>query len=339
MSESPPRLFIDTNILLSFFAFTSDDLEQLRKLIGLTKTGKLVLYTTSQVRDEFARNREKKLRDSIAHFEKVTLNASVPRFMEAYEDNVAEFQQATARFSKARNNLVTMAREEAEKEGLAADILVRELFAACELLKHDEETVRGAQLRMLTGNPPGKSGSIGDQLNWELLLAKVPVGVNLHIVSKDGDYESPFGGRAHQYLLTEWMAKKKSQLMLHTELKPLLLAYFPEIKLAIDIEKHSAMNALVQSGSFSSTHSAISKLEPFAETLTFEDVSKLAEAALTNSQINWISSDVDVRTFFKSIITPYVQKFDPETLSKLSEEFGLGDEDESKDDADDDIPF
>ena len=32
MTDSSVHLFIDTNVFLSFFAFTNDDVEQLRKL-------------------------------------------------------------------------------------------------------------------------------------------------------------------------------------------------------------------------------------------------------------------------------------------------------------------
>lgn len=56
----PINLFVDTNVLLSFYAFTSDDIEQLRKLEGLIENGTLKLYVSRQVVDEFARNRETK---------------------------------------------------------------------------------------------------------------------------------------------------------------------------------------------------------------------------------------------------------------------------------------
>jgi predicted nucleic acid-binding protein len=52
------HLFIDTNIFLSFYAYASDDVEELRKLTKLISTDQLKLYLTEQVRDEFYRNRE-----------------------------------------------------------------------------------------------------------------------------------------------------------------------------------------------------------------------------------------------------------------------------------------
>jgi hypothetical protein len=38
------HLFIDTNILLSFYHFANDDLEELEKLIVLVKEKKVMLY-------------------------------------------------------------------------------------------------------------------------------------------------------------------------------------------------------------------------------------------------------------------------------------------------------
>jgi predicted nucleic acid-binding protein len=51
-------VFIDTNVLLSFYAFTAEDLSQLEKVVAEVKAGKLPLLITDQVRDELRRNRE-----------------------------------------------------------------------------------------------------------------------------------------------------------------------------------------------------------------------------------------------------------------------------------------
>jgi predicted nucleic acid-binding protein len=58
-------LFVDTNILLSFYHLTSEDLEELRKLVALIDTGKIKLVLTEQVKDEFKRNRSAKIADAM----------------------------------------------------------------------------------------------------------------------------------------------------------------------------------------------------------------------------------------------------------------------------------
>jgi len=51
------NLFIDTNILLSFYHLTSDDLEELRKLSALLKKREVRLFVPDQVVHEFASRR------------------------------------------------------------------------------------------------------------------------------------------------------------------------------------------------------------------------------------------------------------------------------------------
>ena len=54
-------LFIDTNIFLSFYEFTKDDLEELKKLSRMLAEDELTLLLPSQVVDEFWRNRDERI--------------------------------------------------------------------------------------------------------------------------------------------------------------------------------------------------------------------------------------------------------------------------------------
>ena len=56
------NIFIDTNVYLSFYHLSSDDLEELKKLVVLAREGKVVLLLPEQVIDEFRRNRAANLR-------------------------------------------------------------------------------------------------------------------------------------------------------------------------------------------------------------------------------------------------------------------------------------
>lgn len=62
------NLFIDSNIWLSLYHFSSDDLKQFSKLKELIGTD-IRLYITQQVSDEVRRNREAKLNDAFKSFE------------------------------------------------------------------------------------------------------------------------------------------------------------------------------------------------------------------------------------------------------------------------------
>ena len=58
------HFFIDTNVLLSFYSFTQDDLTRLEQLATQVEAGTFVILTTSHVHDEFTRNREAKIAES-----------------------------------------------------------------------------------------------------------------------------------------------------------------------------------------------------------------------------------------------------------------------------------
>jgi hypothetical protein len=49
------NLFLDSNIYLSFYRLSDDDLEELQKLTVAVRSKDTTLYVTDQVRDEFNR--------------------------------------------------------------------------------------------------------------------------------------------------------------------------------------------------------------------------------------------------------------------------------------------
>ena len=68
MTTDAETIFIDTNILLNFYHFTSDDLDALNGVFVSHAQGAVTVHLTDQVRDEFNRNREGKLRDALKQF-------------------------------------------------------------------------------------------------------------------------------------------------------------------------------------------------------------------------------------------------------------------------------
>jgi hypothetical protein len=72
------NLFIDTNVLLSFYHLTNDDLEELSKLAVLLRNRQVQLFLPEQVADEFRRNRENKIADSLKRLRDQKLNLQFP---------------------------------------------------------------------------------------------------------------------------------------------------------------------------------------------------------------------------------------------------------------------
>lgn len=72
------HLFIDTNVYLTFFSLDADDLEELKKLRVAIDNDQVYLWLTEQVVDEFERNRESKIAESLRHIKALRPSTSSP---------------------------------------------------------------------------------------------------------------------------------------------------------------------------------------------------------------------------------------------------------------------
>lgn len=311
--------FIDTNVFLSLYAYTDDNIEELKKVIELIKSKELKLYIPVVVNQEFNRNRDRKIFESLGNLEKFTTSLSIPRFME-HHDEAKEIRDLLKELTAKRSALVEKARAEIVSQKLAADQLFLELRAAASLITISDAVDEAARLRLERGNPPGKEGSLGDRLNWELLLAKVPDEQDIHIVSRDKDFASPWGANVpNSFLSGEWTTIKKGTMHLYPGLKPFVKKHFPDINLASDVEKTLAIKKLVESGSWSSTHTAIAGLSPFSADITPTEAKALFAAFLNNSEIHDVGADPDVSAFFSGLLDSYADVLSSEDFKIIAE--------------------
>jgi predicted nucleic acid-binding protein len=335
--------FIDTNVYLTFFSFTEEDLEELRKLLVAIKNGDLKLWTTPQVADELRRNREAKVADSLDRLKKLAPSQAIPQMALNLPD-FGEFIEAKRAFEGHVSTLHTQLSEQATAGTLAADAVLGELLEAAESVPITDDIIEAARRRVEVGNPPGKKGSLGDALNWEALLKKAcPWGEDLHLVTADADFVSKMSkDKVSSFLAHEWVRAKKSQIHLHRSISGFLRDHFPDIKVASEFEKELRVRRLVESGAFVTTHSAIAKLAGYTD-YSNQQAQDLLEAAIANSQIRSIARDRDVHLFFTNLGRRYGDLLDDD----LKDEFGaifFGDEieaaeaDERYYDDDDDEP-
>jgi hypothetical protein len=91
-------------------------------------------------------------------------------------------------------------------------------------------------------------------------------------------------------------------------------------------EVEAAILNLVDSGSFTTTHSAVANLNRYLQQLTKQDAEQLFQAATDNSQIRWIISDEDVNDLYLSLVTQWVAEVDPEFADSIIELLGLSPE-------------
>lgn len=323
------HLFIDTNVLLSFYAFAKDDLEQLDKLVKLIHAKSIKLYLTQQVVDEFMRNREANLANSLKEFRGHAIRAC-PSFMRDLKD-YAKYDKALSEFNKTSEKLLDAATKQANEGTLLADTLFADLKAKAKVIGVSDEAHEAAYLRKRLGNPPGKQGSIGDELNWELLLSEVPDGTDLHIISKDKDYASPLDPTVPKaFLVEEWKTRRNGTLTLYEQIGQFFSANFPGEDFSLVIEKREAIDSLIESRSFASTHYAVGLLNPYISFLTDEEAEEVVQGAMSNSQVAWIASDADVEAFLKEMLKQHGDVLSSTQKQRLLDALGMDDEEEEE---------
>lgn len=312
------NLLIDTNVFLSFYHYSSDDLEELNKLVVLLRQGEVKLYLPEQIDIEFWRNRAGKIADAMKKLREQHLNIQFPQLSKDYNE-YTYMREAQREYSLQHAQLINRIKKDIAEQKLKADTIIMELFDLAESISTSEDIVKRARFRMDIGNPPGKKGSFGDSIIWETLLEKVPNGEDLYFITDDRDYSSPLNPASFTpYLLEEWKDKKLSNLISYKRLSDFFADNNPDIELASEIDKDLLISALASSTYFANTHGVIARLSKYPE-FTQTQLNEIVSAAVSNTQIYWIIEDDDINDFFMNIIREQEQIIEPENLNKLKD--------------------
>jgi predicted nucleic acid-binding protein len=311
-------IFIDTNILLSFYHYTNDDLNELQKLVEAITKGSLTLVLPDQIIQEFWRNREAKIADALSQLKGQKLDLRFPQ-MCMHSQLFSSIRQAQRNYSQLHGELLNELSQAAVSRSLKADLVVSDLFKVAKAYLTDRDTVAKAQFRISLGNPPGKNGSLGDAINWEILLTEIPNGEDLYLVSDDKDYRSPMDENClSQFLEMEWHSSKGSSVQYYRTLSAFFIDHYPSIKLATDREIEKLISALAGSESFAQTHSIVSRFNQFTE-FTDGQIDQIIYAMLSNNQVYWILRDEDVYEFGSRIAEKAGDKVSTNNLSLLKD--------------------
>ena len=161
-----------------------------------------------------------------------------------------------------------------------------------------------AGLRKALGKPPGKGASIGDGVNWEVLLVHAQDGSDLCLVSADGDFASPLDNtRLDDFLADEWARRKHSSVQFYRDIKQFLDDKFPSIRLASDVRKYFLVDALIESLSFAQSHDLVAEPNQY-DSFTSDEAVRLLSGALENNQVRWLARDEDVRELLGRVLGP-----------------------------------
>jgi len=314
------NLFIDTNIYLTFYHFTSDDLEELKKLSIAIENQKIKLYITKQVLNEYKRNREARISDALKKFTEQKLNNQFPQICKEYEE-FNYLKEAIKVFNKNKDIIINKLLSDIAENKLGADEIISELIDKAKIIKITEKIYNKAKIRIDLGNPPGKKGSLGDALNWELLLDEIPNNEDLYLITDDRDFISKINEDSlSKFLSDEWFKKKNSSIYFYKQLSYFFNEKFPDIKLASELEKELTISNLINSSNFQNTHNSVNILSKFSDFSDYQ-IKELINASISNNQIYWISSDKDIKNFFISLISDKENIIDPDKLNIFKEKY------------------
>jgi predicted nucleic acid-binding protein len=310
------QLFIDTNILLSFYALNPEDLQELSKLADYITSGQVTLLITDQIMDEFYRNRERRIEGALKSFFGQTFNTQVPQICAEYPE-VTTLQQTLKEYEKAHNAVVERVAIDVKAKNLQVDRLLQCFFEKGTKLEIDRQIVEQAQLRMSVGNPPGKNNSLGDAINWEGLLTAVPDRTDLFLISGDKDYSSALvEDDLSGFLQDEWARRKQSSIHFYRRLSGFFKEQLPEITMANLRDRDFLVRELAASQSLADVHRYVTKLATYPE-FTAAQANGVMMAVLNNQIVAWSVEEEPIRRFLQDLMARYDRYADPTTLEQL----------------------
>jgi len=339
------NMFIDTNIILSFFSISDDDIEQLKKMVRLIDDGEVRILINSQVYREVLRNRDNKLATSLSEFSKTSFKPpTIPRFMQGYEE-VELLHKALLTAETAHKQALRRARSEAEKLLTNADVLIDQIFQASKIQHVSAQVYDSAIKRMRLGDPPGKDAPLGDRINWEHLLDYRSMTGDLHIITRDNDYRSPLQiDLPNNALSREWSDIKGGQLYVHRDIKKFLSSKFSNFDFKspsrADYQKAAAkklmeaaaaarraawhedfrfnLSMLPETDDLDDFNQALDFMKEHSYSLSVNDYIAICDAAANNTYLDQFGSDSHVQAFFLQAVIKSNHMLSKETIQNLS---------------------
>lgn len=191
------KIFIDANIYLDFYRSNNDAIKVFDELIKNSAS----VILTDQIIDEFFRNREVVLRMLKNKFRAET---EVESFSSSFLQSIKEFGELAnikSDYNKKRKEIEVILNsiiEDPNKDPIVYhfDKLINS--GGITILKTTKEILDLAHQRKLKGNPPvSDKYSIGDEINWELLINNVKE--DIAVVARDSTFKDNFNFLKRNY--------------------------------------------------------------------------------------------------------------------------------------------
>jgi hypothetical protein len=203
-----PKIFIDTQIYLNFYRTNVD----IFKLFEEINKKRHYLIITEQIKDEFIRNRDTKIRELQKYIKNSKIDENLSSFgifrkdpeFKGYTNLVKQIQQIREKMIKKCEEMLW----DPKKDEIF--IFFMKLYEDPNVLKiiRTDSIIKKAVNRKYLGNPPISKDkiTIGDEINWESILEKV--NDDLIIISDDFTFKDNF-----TYLFQEFQAQKHKKIL------------------------------------------------------------------------------------------------------------------------------
>ncbi len=278
------NLCLDANVYLYFYNYPLSDLKNLEKMLDFIDSGNLNLILTKQIVNEYNRNRESVIQEILNSTSNSKLEFSAPKIL----DNYHEYKEIKRLLKKANNQkseLIKIMSQDINDRKFHADILIDKLFKVANHFEYRYVDIDNAKQRSELGDPPGKKGSIGDAVNWVLLLENMENEKDLYLVSEDGDFASKIDNKnLSDFLKFEWEDKKKSKIFFYKSFNDFVKEIYPTIELKNEQEIEKLIEKLENSSSFNSSRSILAQILQI-NSLSENQLNRVLESSYTNNQI------------------------------------------------------
>lgn len=229
-------LFIDANIYLHFIRTSNENMESLDELEKLINAKEIQLIFPKITRNEFLRHISlialnfKKLID-----EKVPSapNLKEPKIIEVYKLHIKNIRELSSLYLQS-------------VKSLRQRITKLQLSKLVEQLNETEDALKRAYYRKMKGDPPGKTGHIGDELVWEMLIEYCQgKNYDLSIITQDQGWKELMPESKNKILSPileeEWKSISKGKIAVFNTIGEFINDFTGKQKISkedIDLEKN-----------------------------------------------------------------------------------------------------
>ncbi|HLE49042.1 MAG TPA: PIN domain-containing protein [Patescibacteria group bacterium] len=210
------RLFIDTNIYLSFIECSEEKFGSLGRLSELMSQDKFSLVFPKVTQEELLRNIDKVWLGYIGTLSQI-YPLKKPKLAVSIADNkVAE--EVDRLHDKWRQVILKLKKDYLNSVKKWKSEIYVVVKNASNIYENDE-IIEKAIKRRWKGSPPYGKGPIGDEIEWETLI-NLCVDDDMAIITDDPDWKSLVKSKKelHPVLINEWKSKSKKKIMLYTSL-------------------------------------------------------------------------------------------------------------------------